>query len=139
MLGFKVLYWLNYNKIRIYLLCMCYLFFLFVTKSLHRHKVTLFCFSFIFARMVIFLDRHLFFLQNWELYDLQSFHSLTEHQQFPLSRSKVGQLVDWLFSQLSESLRNTDKELWPVGKLSFTVSISRKDKNLLYCTSDPAS
>ena len=137
MLGFKVLYWLNYNKICIYYVCVIYFFF--VTKSLHRHKVTLFCFSFIFARMVIFLDRHLFFLQNRELYDLWNFHCLIEHQQFPLIWSKVGQLVDWLFSQLSESLRNTDKELWPVGKLSFSVSINRKDKNLLYCTSDPTS
>lgn len=118
---------------------MCYLFFLFVTKSLHRHKVTFILFFLHICQNGDISRQASIFCKTENYMICRAFILLTEHQQFPLSRSKVGQLVDWLFSQRSESPRNTDKELWPVGKLSFTVSISRKDKNLLYCTSDPAS
>ena len=144
-----------------YLLCMYYLPFLFVMKSLHRlyfvffsfhicqsgnnsiyFSIFLFFFSiylFFYFFFLFFYLFYLFFCKNRELYDLGTSHSPIEHHWFPRIWSKVGKLADWLFFQLSKSLRNTDKEFCPVGKLSFSVSVNRKVKNILCYTSDPAS
>lgn len=119
-----------------YYVCIIYPFFLLWNLFI---GFTLFSFSFTYARVVIILYRHLFFCKNRELYDLGTSRSPIEHHWFPCIWSKVGKLVDWLFFQLSKSLRNTDKEFCPVGKLSFSVSVNRKVKNILCYTSDPAS
>lgn len=85
------------------------------------------------------MQASIFFPPNRELYDLDTSHSLMETTDFLSFDLKLeNQLSGRCFFSVNQKPEK-HKELWPVEKLPFSVSINSKDKNILCYRPDPAS